>query len=556
MKGSVSSQSTFQAGDNSIEHANFAAGEDEFVYALEEYKNQDLDTDMPVYQKLAIGALWLAYSIAAIVHDVHMAKAIIIANILMGVVAGVVLLMKWSAFQMYLANLETVVMDKWESKRNQYVGWFLCAIAFVLFIVLGSGFQKQRLVSGLGLIVFTVIAYGLSWNRSAIVWRPVVWGFVLQVIFGLIVLKTNIGFQIFDFVGDQMTTLIGHTRHGTEFVFGYLASGMVQDGGKVVMELPKVFAFFVLPTIIFFSSLVSILYYLGVLQRIIHVIGSGMAYIMGTSIAESLNAGANIFVGQTEAPLLIKPFLKDMTKSEIHAVMTGGFATIAGSVMAVFISFGISATHLVAASVMSAPAALAVSKMIYPETEEPKTQRGKAYKIEKGSETNVIEAAANGAAEAVGLVANIGGMLIAFISIIAMLDSWVGYLGIRVGWEAASFSSICGYLFYPFAWLMGIHPDDCLQIGELLGKKVFLNEMIAYQELEHIRNSLQARSFLIATYALCGFANFGSIGIQLGSLIALVPNRRKDFVRLVFSAMIAGNLVCFMTACIAGVLCN
>jgi len=316
--------------------------------------------------------------------------------------------------------------------------------------------------------------------------------------------------------------------------------------------------------VIFFSSLVSVLYYLGVLQVVIYYLSMLMQYTLGTSSSESLNAAGNIFVGMTEAPLLIRPFLPTMTRSELHAVMTGGFATIAGGVLAIYISFGVDASHLLSASVMSAPAALAISKILYPEDEVSPTAQNEDKKgnkeameemlsqIGKGDESNVIEAAANGAMVALRLAGNIAGMLIAFLALIGLLDYLFAFWGSLIDWDI-DFTTLCGYIFYPIAWLMGIEVDDCLAAGELIGTKVVVNEFVAYLDLVN-NDTLSSRSNIILIYALCGFSNLGSIGVTLGGLTPLAPERTKDLTQLVISAMIAGNLACFMTACIAALL--
>lgn len=326
----------------------------------------------------------------------------------------------------------------------------------------------------------------------------------------------------------------------------------------------------VIPTVIFFGALVSVLYYLGALQVCIYYLSVLMQYTLGTSSSESLNAAGNIFVGMTEAPLLIKPFIADMTRSELHAVMTGGFATIAGSVMAIYISFGVPAAHLLTASVMSAPAALAISKIVYPENEisvtavkkdtEKKKDDEEIDELEKtlqqigtGNETNVIEAAANGASIAVTLAANIIGMLIAFLALIELLNYLFSWWGSLIDWEI-DFTTLCGYLFYPVALAMGIRPEDAHIAGEILGKKIVINEFVAYLALLSAKSEISARSEVILIYALCGFSNFGSIGITIGGLTPLAPSRARDLTELVLSAMISGNVACFMTACIAALL--
>ncbi|PIK62089.1 putative solute carrier family 28 member 3-like [Apostichopus japonicus] len=341
---------------------------------------------------------------------------------------------------------------------------------------------------------------------------------------------------------------------------------LVSAGGLVVFILityvTSKYPRQVLPVVIYFSTVISVLYYLGVMQVIIKKIAWLMQKTMQTSGPESLNAAGNIFVGQTEAPLLIRPMIKDMTKSELHAVMTGGFATIAGGVLGAFIAFGISASHLLSASVMSAPAALAISKLFYPETEKSRHADVDKMDLPKGEQRNIIEAASYGAYTAIPLALNIAGNLIAFIALLALMNGILGYIGGLLGWDELSFEFICSYVFVPLALLMGVEVKDCRIVAELLGYKTFLNEFVAYGKLaEYITNRqnesgdyMSIRSEIIATYALCGFSNFSSIGIQLGGLTPMAPERRGDLASVALRALIAGSIACFMTACIAGVL--
>ncbi len=327
-------------------------------------------------------------------------------------------------------------------------------------------------------------------------------------------------------------------------------------------DLGIIFAFHILPTIIFFAALMSVLYHYGIMQRIVQFMAWIMARTMGTSGAESLSAAANIFVGQTEAPLVIKPYVKDMTVSELMAVMVGGFATIAGGVMAAYVRFGMDAGHLMAASVMSAPAALLIAKIIYPEREEPKTRGSVKLNIETQT-SNVIDAAASGAADGLRLAVNVGAMLMAFISLIALLNYFLGHIDELINFitfGATSFNwdlslkMIFGYLFSPFAFFMGVSSQDILTVGHLLGTKISINEMIAYVDLGTLKSTLTPRSFTIATYALCGFANFSSIAIQIGGIGSIAPSRRSDLARIGLRAMLGGALASWLTAAIAGLL--
>ena len=400
----------------------------------------------------------------------------------------------------------------------------------------------NRLISILGIFVFVGISYALSVNRRAIRWVPVVWGIALQLIFGVLILKTQPGFAVFKFLGDVVNQFLNYSDTGAKFVFG--------DSFE-----QHYIAFKVLPTIVFFSSFITILYHYGILQRIVQVIATVMMKTMKTSGSESLSAAANIFVGQTEAPLLIKPYVATMTRSELHAIMTGGFATIAGGVMAAYISFGVSAEHLIAASVMSAPAALAISKVMYPETEDSPTAGVVTIKVESPY-SNGIDAAATGASEGMKLALNVAAMLIAFLALLALVNGILGYVGSLIGSPQLSLEWIFSYLLAPVAWLMGISWADCGQVAILLGKKTILNEFIAYQDLQKMvaDSAISERAQTIATYALCGFSNIGAIGIQIGGISAIAPSRQADAAQMGIRAMFGGAIACFMTACIAGML--
>ncbi|MGD1874013.1 MAG: NupC/NupG family nucleoside CNT transporter [Mastigocoleus sp.] len=414
----------------------------------------------------------------------------------------------------------------------------------------------ERFISVLGLFVFVGISYALSVNRSAIKWKPVLWGIALQLTLGVLILKTTPGYTAFKFLGDAVNQFLNFSDAGAKFVFG--------DNFE-----EHFVAFKVLPTIIFFSSFITILYHYGILQRVVKVMAALMMRTMKTSGSESLSAAANIFVGQTEAPLLIKPYVETMTRSELHAIMTGGFATIAGGVMAAYISFGVSAEHLIAASVMSAPAALAISKILYPETEQSPTA-GKVQVSVKSSYTNAIDAAATGAGEGMKLALNVAAMLIAFLGLVALVNGILGWFGTLIKLPQLSLEWILSYLLSPVAWLMGIPWQDCGKVGILLGKKTILNEFVAYLDLkvfidniEKIKSGSAAagslpviseRAKIISTYALCGFSNIGSIGIQIAGIGGIAPNRQAELSRMGVKAMIGGSIACFMTACIAGIL--
>jgi CNT family concentrative nucleoside transporter len=467
----------------------------------------------------------------------------------------------------------------------------------------------ERLTSVGGVCALVGLAYLLSSDRRRVDWRLVGIGVGLQFAFAGLILRTPVGRPLFDVVSAAFTKVMGFTEAGTRLIFG--AYDQLQD------SLLKTLAFGVLPSIIFFSSLMAVLYHLGVMQRVVSGIAWLMQRTMRTSGSETLSAAANIFVGQTEAPLMIRPYVNGMTRSELMVVMVGGFATVAGGVMAVYVAFlephfpGI-AGHLMAASVMSAPAALVVAKVMLPETEESETRAGAALKVER-LDANVIDAAARGAGEGLSLMMNVGAMLLAFVALVAMLnyalslpslmqhhgalsDYWAALTAAGADlsaqarcapevarWEASkgcldalapigqalstpitapsawgvlTFEGLFGYLFAPLAVVIGVPIEEARAVGQLLGVKTVLNEFVAYQQLQGLaaQGALSPRSVVIASYALCGFANFGSIAIQIGGIGGLAPSRRADLARLGLRAMAGGTIAALMTAAVAGAL--
>lgn len=411
----------------------------------------------------------------------------------------------------------------------------------------------ERLISCIGLFTMVGIAWSMSSHKEKVSLRVVGGGMLLQFGLALLVLKTSQGQWLFQQMGDVFNALLDCVDVGSQQVFGPSFTD-------------HFIAFKVLPTIIFFSSLMSILYYVGVIQTLVKGLAWLMQRTLGTSGAESLSAAANIFVGQTEAPLVVRPYLATMTDSELMSVMVGGFATIAGGVLAAYIGMGIDASHLITASVISAPAALLIAKVMQPEVDEPRTLGTVKVEFERTA-TNLIEAAGNGAIDGLKLCLNVGAMLLVFISLVAVVNVFLGWLGGTLGVEEAwTLQKILGLFFYPLAWLMGIPEDECWLAGELLGTKMALNEFVAYQDLGNIiaaqtgdatpadGRQLSERSVTILTYALCGFANFSSIGIQLGGIGGMAPERKSDLARLALRGMLGGTLAAFMTACIAGML--
>ena len=404
----------------------------------------------------------------------------------------------------------------------------------------------EQLKGILGIVVLLAIAFALSNNRKQINMRIIGWGLGLQAIFAIFILKTPIGGPLFGFLDKTIRKLISFSDAGSDFLF----KSFVPDVGYHVAMVN--FAFRALPTIIFFSSLMAVLYHFGVIQMFVKWIAKAMQKTMGTSGSETLSVSANIFVGQTEAPLIVRPFIQQMTKSELMAVMTGGFATVAGGVLAIYVMWltdipGI-AGHLLAASVMSAPGALVVAKIVYPETESSETMGDLKINIEQKS-TNAMEALGDGATSGLKLAANVAAMLVAFVSLVAMINYLLGFAG-------TSMESILGFIFKPLAWTMGVPWSEAGTLGTLMGKKIVFTELIAFGDLKELMSTgaITDRTAIIASYALCGFANFGSIGIQLGGIGGMAPERKKDLAKLVTKAMVGGALASWLTATIAGLL--
>jgi CNT family concentrative nucleoside transporter len=399
-----------------------------------------------------------------------------------------------------------------------------------------------------GLIVIMGIAWLCSTHKRAIKLKIVAWGLGLQFAFAILVLKTDFG-KVFQAIGAGVNAMLNYSEAGTSFLFG---PELGTKGGPFGV----IFAFQVLPIIIFIASFFAILYYLGVMQWIVRVMAVGMQKLMGVSGAESLNVAASIFMGQTEAPLTIKPFLAGLTESELFVVMTAGMAHVSGSVMAAYVKVaGVSITHLLTAVIMTAPATIMLAKIFIPETGEPVTAGRVDIKVEKTA-VNVIDAAAQGAGDGLHLALNVGGMLIAFLALIAMFNGILAWAhGFPfMAWLPPSLERIFGIVFSPLAWLMGVSWKDAPAIGNLLGTRLVTNEFVAFLQLGQTKGSLDPRSFTIATYALCGFANFSSIAIQIGGIGALAPSRKSDLARLGLRAVAAGSMANFMSACIAGML--
>ncbi|SHH71949.1 NupC/NupG family nucleoside CNT transporter [Ferrimonas marina] len=404
-------------------------------------------------------------------------------------------------------------------------------------------------MSLVGIVALLAIAYGLSSNRSAINWRTVGGAFAIQASLGALVLYVPAGQRALGWLSEKVSSVIGYANDGIGFLFGDLAA----------FKVGFIFAINVLPIIVFFSSLIAVLYYLGVMQWIIRLIGGALQKALGTSRPESMSATANIFVGQTEAPLVVRPFIPTMTRSELFAIMTGGLASVAGSVLAGYAGLGVPLEYLIAASFMAAPGGLLMAKMMEPETEEPHQDVGDIAE-DPDKPTNVLDAAAAGASSGLQLALNVGAMLLAFIGLIAMLNGIIGWAGELVGFEGLSLELILGYIFMPLAFVMGVPWEEALVAGSFIGQKIVVNEFVAYINLapylsgEALINGAEmtARTQAILAFALCGFANLSSIAILLGGLGAMAPSRRHDLAQLGLRAVVAGSMSNLMSATLAG----
>lgn len=409
----------------------------------------------------------------------------------------------------------------------------------------------ERFIGLIGIVLILGIAFLLSNNRKAINYRTVGVGLLLQFGLALFILKTSVGKSMFAWLGAKIQKLLEMADKGADFVFGPLVNKGLLDE---VLGPANSFIFFfkVIPTIIFVAVLVNILYHIGLMQRIVSVMAVGMKWLLGVSGAEAISNVASTFVGQVEAQIMVKPYLKTMTNSELMASMTGSFACIAGGVMATYIALGVPAEYLLAASIMAAPGALVISKIVHPETEEPETQGTVKLKVEKAY-VNLVDAIAGGAGDGLKVGLNVIAMLIGFIALIALLDLFLGKIGSLAGIEL-SFNLIMGKIFFVFAWAMGVPVKDLTAAGSLMGTKLVVNEFVAYLDLIKMKHYLEPKTIAITSFALCGFANFSSIAIQVGGIGQLAPERRADLAKLGFKALICGTLASYMSATIAGLL--
>ncbi|WP_162047051.1 NupC/NupG family nucleoside CNT transporter [Vibrio taketomensis] len=400
-------------------------------------------------------------------------------------------------------------------------------------------------MSLVGMVVLLAIAYAFSSNRKAINFRTVGGAFAIQFILGAFVLYVPWGRDLLNSFSQGVSNVINYGNDGIEFLFGNLVNFSVEGIGFI-------FAFKVLPTLIFFSALISVLYYLGIMQWVIKILGGGLQKALGTSRAESMSAAANIFVGQTEAPLVVRPFVPKMTQSELFAVMCGGLASVAGGVLAGYASMGVPLEYLVAASFMAAPGGLLFAKILMPETDTPEEDIQAAMDGGDDKPTNVIDAAAGGAAAGLQLALNVGAMLIAFVGLIALINGMLGGIGEWFGMPDLTLQLILGYVFSPLAFLIGVPMDEAITAGSFIGQKLVINEFVAYLNFTPVMAELSPKTVAIISFALCGFANLSSIAILLGGLGSLAPNRRSDIARMGMKAVLAGTLSNLMAATIAG----
>ena len=409
----------------------------------------------------------------------------------------------------------------------------------------------ETLISILGIVVLLAIAFLLSTNRKAINYRTVIGAFAIQLIFGALILYVPMGRDALKWLAEGVQSILNYGAEGTKFVFGGLAGDKIFEvmGGDGF-----IFAVRVLPAIVFFSALISLLYYIGVMQWVIRIIGGGLQKLLGTSKAESMSAAANIFVGQTEAPLVVKPYISKMTESELFAVMAGGLASIAGSVLAGYAGMGVPLTYLIAASFMAAPAGLLFAKILVPQTEQFNDD---FTKVEFEQPSNMLDAAAAGASSGLQLALNVGAMMIAFVALIALLNGILGGIGGWFDMPELSLGMIFGWIFKPLAWVIGVPWEEAHIAGQMIGTKLAINEFVGYFEFSKYLGpesavQLTDKTKAIITFALCGFANFSSIAVLIGGLGGMAPNRRGDIARLGIKAVIAGSLANLMSATIAG----
>ncbi|EZA61523.1 hypothetical protein DMN91_003553 [Ooceraea biroi] len=440
-------------------------------------------------------------------------------------------------------SFERLQSTKYGACIGAVIFYLLVLVAIITFLIIDTADSRYRLISLLGVVVMLGLGWLFSKHPGQVNWRPVFWGLILQFTFGLITLRWPVGRSIFQCLSGKVASFLDFAKAGAAFVF---SEDIVSKG---------VFAFAVLPVIFFFSFAVQILCYIGALQWVIMKLGWILQSILGTTLCESISAAANPFIGMSESPLLIKPYISKLTSSELHAILSSGFSTVSGTVFAAYIAFGAQPAHLITASMMSAPAALSYSKLFYPETEQSLTKFDN-IKLEKSSDSSILDAATNGALAALPIVLGIVANIVAFISFIAFVNGILSWCGGLVGYEALTLELILAKIFMPLSWIMGVPWEHCEDVGTLIGLKTVVNELVAYQKMGEFKKEgrLSGRAETIATFAVCGFANPGSIGIQLGCFSSLAPEKKEQVTNVILRAFVAGSVVCFLTASVAGVL--
>ncbi|XP_071828031.1 solute carrier family 28 member 3-like isoform X2 [Apostichopus japonicus] len=498
-----------------------------------------------------LGFLYFAYLIYGLVRHFHEAVPLLVITLLVvGYSLAKYVINRWGDEWKKIFKESKCMETSNQQKKVLRWAMYFFLVVFLLVMIAATGVfhswirEPRRMVSVLGLIVMLSTSLLCSRHPTKIRWRTVFWGVYLQIFFGVLILRTRLGFEFFQWIGKEVEAFLNYTTVGATFVFG------PQD-----LAL-RSFLFEILPVIIFTSAMFALFYHLGLMQIVISAFAFIMHHTMGVSGAESFGAASNVFVGCSTAPLAIKPYLNDFTTSEMHSLMVGGLATIAGSVLAIYIKFGVSAAHLLSASIMSAPASLVVAKMFIPEVDKPKTANHAVVSDCGKKSKNCFEALYNGAIDGLKICGYIIANILTILCVLALINNILQWLGELADIEGLSFQLICRYLLYPLAWILGTDPEDCMEVAELIGIKTFLNEYIAYEYLStYIReNTITSRSQIIVTYAICGFSHVGSIGVLLGGLAPLVPDRLSEISSLCVRALVSACIACFMTACVAGFL--
>ncbi|XP_072760726.1 solute carrier family 28 member 3 isoform X2 [Anoplolepis gracilipes] len=442
-------------------------------------------------------------------------------------------------------SLERLRNTKYGTCVGGTILYSIILAVIVIFLILDTAESRYRLIGILSIIIILGLGWLFSKHPKQVNWRPVIWGLILQFTLGLITLRWPVGRSIFECAANKVATFLNYAKVGAGFVF---SEDIVSKG---------VFAFTVLPVIFFFSFAVQVMSYIGAMQWIIMKLGWFLQSIMGTTMIESLSAVANPFIGMSESPLLFKPYINQLTSSELHAILSSGFSTTSGSVLAAYIAFGAEPAHLITASVMSAPGALSYSKLFYPETKQSLT-KFENIKLEKSEDTSILDAATNGALAALPIVLGIIANIVAFVAFIAFVNGMLSWFGGLVGYEELTLEIILAKVFMPLSWIMGVPWEHCEDVGTLIGLKTVVNELVAYQKLGEFKKQgrIYGRSEAIATFAICGFANPSSIGIQIGTFASLAPEKKEQVTKVIMRALVTGSTVCFLTASIAGMLIN